>query len=111
MIREKMPFLGGVSMNRFQQKSQWENDFQQNITLEDQSGLKSRKEIMVSKKGLIFVGALVVLVSLCLIALYVLGRPIEGTWTRQADDNSTLAGMKVQVRRDGALLEGEILPN
>lgn len=109
MIREEIPFLGGVSMNRFQQQSQWENDFQQNITIEDQSGLKSRKEITVSKQGLIFVGVMVVLVSLCLIALYVLGRPIEGTWTRQADDNSTLAGMKVQVRRDGALLEGEIV--
>lgn len=95
-------------MSRFQTQSQWENETQQNGAAAFESATDN-KGIQISKKGLLLGGSLLIIIFLGIIALYIFGRPIEGTWVRQMDDNSTLAGMTVEVKRDGNILEGTII--
>ena len=97
-------------MSSFQTQSQWENNAGQELLKgNDNTPTKKDAGIQVSKKGLIIGGSIVVLVFWGIIALYMFGRPIEGVWVRQMDDNSTLAGMTVVVKRDGSMLEGVII--
>ena len=99
-------------MSHFQTQTQWENSAEQEESIaNDSASAPTRKEngIQVSKKGLIISGSIIVLVILGLLAIYMYGRSVEGIWVRQMDDNSTLAGMTVEVKRDGAMFEGVII--
>ncbi len=61
------------------------------------------------KKVLLVATPIAAVVILALIALFIFGRPLDGTWIRQLDDNGTLAGMTVEVSRNGGVLEGKII--
>ncbi len=95
-------------MSSFQTQSQWENDSQQRTS---DSSDKSRKKrgFQVSKKVVAVISALFILALGSLGYIYTFTRTIEGTWVRQMDDNTTLAGMTVEVRRNGSRLEGVII--
>ena len=97
-----------MSQFQTQSQSQWENDEQLNITVNDESATKP-KGISVNKRGFFIGCGFLALVIIGLSAIYIFGRPIEGVWVRQLDSNSTLAGMTVEVRKDRGSLEGEII--
>ena len=65
--------------------------------------------VTVRKRTLIVLGAAATVIVLFLLGLYLFGRPVTGVWVRQMDDNGTLAGMTVEVRRNNGTLEGRII--
>ena len=95
-------------MAQYQSQSQWENELQ-NMESAVSSSAEKQRGIVVSKKTLILGGGIVLTIFCLLLVLYAFGRPLEGTWVRQSDDNSTLSGMKVEVRNNGGKLEGTIV--
>ena len=96
-------------MAQYQSQSQWENDLQNTESPISFSTVAQPKGLVVSKKALL-VGCGIALTVLCLLLLlYAFGRSVEGIWVRQSDDNSTLSGMKVEVRRNSGKLEGTIV--
>ncbi len=100
-------------MSSFQTQSQWENsssvsEFQIDLEPDHESGLK-KKTGQNNKKALIIAGSATAIVIAVLLSVYMFARPIEGIWVRQTDTNYTVAGMTVEVRRNGRALEGVII--
>lgn len=94
-------------MDKFQVQSQWENESQSpNSYLENQ---RKTTSLQVTKRSVIIVVVVTFIVICAMFSVYTFGRRIEGVWVRQVDDNSTLAGMTVEVRKNNGILEGKII--
>ena len=101
-------------MASFQTQSQWENenlpDIEYNIDSGNDSSLKkNNNRIKIRKSTLLIIASSMIVIVALLLSVYIAARPIEGVWIRQMDDNSTLAGMTVEVRKNGGVTEGVII--
>lgn len=94
-------------MDEFQIQSQWEDESQ-----DPNGGLSTQKKaasLQVTKRSVVIVVAVATIAICAMIAVFIFGRRIEGVWIRQVDDNNTLAGMTVEVRKNNGILEGTII--
>lgn len=99
-----------VNMSSFQTQSQWENDSDNTLTESyDLTGNQRKHGIPVNRKAIVVFFALVILVVAAGIYFYSTARSIEGIWVRQVDDNSTVAGMMIEVKNNNGTLQGTII--
>ena len=97
-------------MSCFQTQSQWENESEQNALSNNDSADRHRKHgITVNKKALIIISTFLVISIVAAFVYYNSAKSIEGIWIRQMDDNTTVAGMTVEVSNNNGRLEGKII--
>ncbi len=97
-------------MNQFQTQNQWENESDNIVFDKNTSDSSSRKvSVYVKKSSLILIITTFIVVIAIILSIYIFARPIEGVWIRQQDDNSTLAGMTVEVKKNNGSIDGTII--
>ena len=97
-------------MDQFQTQSQWENETEDALVRTTGSSKKPHRHgITINKKTILVLSALLIIGLAAGLYYYSAARSIEGIWVRQMDDNTSVAGMTVEVRRNGSRLEGVII--
>ncbi len=94
--------------NDYQIQSQWENE-SAHITNNGQDSSERRRGITIHKKTILIVLTVLVITLVSAFVYYSSARSIEGIWVRQMDDNTTVAGMTVQIIREDGKTQGKII--